>query len=80
MSTCVEIRFCLIQVAAIFTNITLDLLKVSLSLSYSIDLLYSVQYIYDVVRRGGARKRDLSNSENARLGLIVFCLCLYVLI
>ena len=37
----------------------IDLLQVSLSLSYIIECT-----LHDVVRRGGARKRDLSTSEN----------------
>jgi hypothetical protein len=40
----------------------IDLLQVSLSLSYSIGPLYCT--LHGVVRRGGARKRDLSTSEN----------------
>jgi hypothetical protein len=40
----------------------IDLLQVSLSLSDSIDPLLCT--LHDVARRGGARKRDLSTSEN----------------
>jgi hypothetical protein len=38
--------------------VDVDLLQVSLSLSYDIDPLYCI--LHDVVRRGGAGKRDLS--------------------
>jgi hypothetical protein len=45
-----------------FASVALDLLQVSLSLSYSIDPLWCT--LHDVARRGGAGKRDLSTSEN----------------
>jgi hypothetical protein len=40
------------------STVDVDLLQVSLSLSYDIDPLYCI--LHDVVRRGGAGKRDLS--------------------
>jgi hypothetical protein len=59
-----EVRFISLRrsLRASGTRLQIDLLQVSLSLSYSIDPLQCT--LHDVAWRGGARKRDLSTSEN----------------
>ena len=59
-----EVRFISLRrsLRASGTRLQIDLLQVSLSLSYSIDPLQCK--LHDVAWRGGARKRDLSTSEN----------------